>query len=499
MNCGAASRKRRVMWKHDAAIVAFGVCVAGALASCSGGDSPGITEAPDRYLASGVALSRIESLQSLAVPLVVDGAAVANLAAPIVRGVPGAIRIAATLTGDAAARTKSIAAVGFFDNPSGQRIVRVSSAHAAEDYAAPSLASTWQLPLDGSELQEGTTFRVALVDADRGEGSAEDARFPKDATLTPLASEATGSLEVVLVPIRWNVDQSGRLPDTSDAQVAVYKSLFERMYPAKHVSISVHAPVDFASSGSFSAVNDALVDLRAKENIDNRAYVHGLMNPADTFDAFCNDGCTTGLGFVVDDPADGSIRVSSGTGFTGIDSAWTMVHEVGHQHGRMHAPCGVSGADRQFPQRDGTIGLWGYDRSTPTMLNINSHDFMSYCDQNWVSQYTWAALLTRIQAVGIPALEQRSGASAASVQLVRLVHRRNGEVLFVGAPVRMRMPHAAAVESVVLEHADGTSTTAMVPRIDTGEVGVDALVVPVELTSAVKVRGARFVLPASRP
>jgi hypothetical protein len=220
------------------------------------------------------------------------------------------------------------------------------------------------------------------------------------------------------------------------------------------------------------------------------------MNPADSFDAFCNNGCTTGLGFVVDDPTDGSIRVSSGTGFPGIDSAWTMLHEVGHQHGRSHAPCGVSGADRQFPQRDGTIGLWGYDRSTPTMLNITSHDFMSYCEDEWVSQYTWAALLTRIQAVGTPALERRMGeVASSSPTLVRLVHRRNGEVLFVGAPIRMRVPHTAATESVEVEHKDGTRETKTFARIATSETGVDALVVPVADTRAFALGGKRIALP----
>ena len=483
------------MWKREAALLSLTLLASASLASCSGGDAPSIEEDPDRYLAKGVALSRVEALQALAVPVVVDGAPVATLAAPIVRGIPTALRIAATLTGDAAARSTNIQAVALFEDSKGGRIVRTSSVHAAQDYAAPSLASTWQVELDGSELQDDTSFRVVLVDADRGEGGGDEARFPRDKTVLPLASSATGSLEVVLVPIRWNVDRSGRLPDTSDKQLALYKSLFERVYPAKRVTLTVHEPLDFARSGSFSAVNDALVDLRAKENIDNRAYVHGLMNPADSFDAFCNNGCTTGLGFVVDDPADGSIRVSSGTGFPGIDSAWTMLHEVGHQHGRSHAPCGVSGADRQFPQRDGTIGLWGYDRSTPTMLNITSHDFMSYCEDEWVSQYTWSALLTRIQAVGTPALERRLGdLAAAPTSLVRLVHRRDGEVLFVGAPVRMRVPRTAASEVVEIERTDGTRETKVFARLLTSEANVDALVVPVEQTRALKLGGKRFVL-----
>jgi hypothetical protein len=481
------------MWtqKRDPNLFALIGALAGALGGCSGNEDPSITEDPDRYRAAGVTLVRVEALQSLAVPLVADGAAVAKPAAPVVRSYPTVLRVGATLSGDPATRSKSVLAVAIFEDAAGKRFTRVSPAKAPQDFALPSLASTWQIPLELADLKEGLRFRVVLVDADRGVGAAEEARFPRDATLLPIASEETGSLEIAIVPIRWTLDGSNRLPDTSDKQVALYRNLFERVYPARKVNLTVREPIDVPSRGTFSSINDALLQIRSREDTPARVYLHGLVRPAATFDEFCRGGCTTGLGYVVDDPADGSIRVSSGVGFTGVDSGWTMVHEVGHQHGREHAPCGTSGSDRNFPQRDGTIGLWGYERNTPTMLNVRSHDFMSYCEDEWVSQYTWAGLLARIRAVGTPAQEQRIG--AAEKVVVRFVHREGGRVVHVGDPVATAPLHARDRESVTLELDGGAREVRPLQVIRNGEGTGDMLVVPVEhVRAAVLAGGARL-------
>lgn len=487
------------MWtqKRDPNLFALIAGLAGSLGGCSGSEEPGLTDDPDRYRASGVTLTRVESLQSLAVPLVADGAAVASPAAPLVRRFPTVLRVGGSLSGDAAARSKNVAAVALFEDAEGKRFTRVSPAHAPQDFALPSLASTWQIPLELTDLREGLRFRVVLVDADRAKGGAEEARFPRDASLLPIASEETGSLEIAIVPIRWTLDGSNRLPDTSDKQIDLYRNLFERVYPARKVNLTVREPIDAPSRGSFSAINDALLQIRSREDTPARVYLHGLAMPAATFGAFCGGGCTTGLGYVIDDPADGSIRVSSGVGFPGIDSAWTMVHEVGHQHGREHAPCGTSGADRSFPQRDGTIGLWGYERSTPTMLNVRSHDFMSYCEDEWVSQYTWAGLLARIRAVGTPAQEERVGAQEKVV--VRFVHREGGRVVHVGEPVAIAPLHVRATESAILELEGGAREVRALQVVRNGEGTGDMLVVPVNhVSAAVLASGARVAFRAPK-
>ena len=77
-----------------------------------------------------------------------------------------------------------------------------------------------------------------------------------------------------------------------------------------------------------------------------------------------------------------------------------MIHEVGHNHGREHSPCGnADGIDRNFPYKDGGIGSWGYDLVAGTMKSPDTYtDFMGYCERQWVSDYTYGGLFDWIRA-----------------------------------------------------------------------------------------------------
>jgi hypothetical protein len=88
-------------------------------------------------------------------------------------------------------------------------------------------------------------------------------------------------------------------------------------------------------------------------------------------------------------------------GYTGDDSASTMAHEIGHAHGREHAPCGgAQGVDRGFPYKGGGIGVWGYNILDKSLVSPSQgKDMMGYCQPEWVSDYTFTALHERIAYV----------------------------------------------------------------------------------------------------
>jgi hypothetical protein len=129
------------------------------------------------------------------------------------------------------------------------------------------------------------------------------------------------------------------------------------------------------------------------------------MAPASSFEAYCSGGCITGLSTGSDNPDEESVRGSIGIGFGGShgdSDAGTFVHEVGHAHGRDHAPCGLEGqpADRNFPYGGASIGVWGYGIVDKRLRSPSDHkDFMSYCDPIWVSDYTYRGLFERISYV----------------------------------------------------------------------------------------------------
>ena len=99
-------------------------------------------------------------------------------------------------------------------------------------------------------------------------------------------------------------------------------------------------------------------------------------------------------------------RSSIGLGYSQNNlAAETLVHEVGHAHGRYHAPCGgASGTDPAFPYPGAKIGTWGYDLIEKDLLDPNVYtDIMGYCNRIWVSDYTYDALWERIDQLSTQA------------------------------------------------------------------------------------------------
>ncbi|MGH2543352.1 MAG: hypothetical protein ACRDIB_11165, partial [Ardenticatenaceae bacterium] len=116
----------------------------------------------------------------------------------------------------------------------------------------------------------------------------------------------------------------------------------------------------------------------------------------------------------------------TGTGTWGWDNDgsygdWYMGHEVGHNVGRGHPSqgnsCGHSASDPNYPYTGAAIGtgdMWGFDVGDIGLNGLldprvypNSQwvDMMSYCDNQWISDYTYEGIydfLTTLNAAPGP-------------------------------------------------------------------------------------------------
>jgi hypothetical protein len=142
-----------------------------------------------------------------------------------------------------------------------------------------------------------------------------------------------------------------------------------------------------------------MIDHRQSSGTPADQYLYAIFNSSTDFASFCGQGCILGLSPLAG-PGDDWGRVGIGVGYGGDNSVETAAHEVGHAHGRGHAPCGTGqGLDPSFPSSNGSIGTQGYDLITQQLVAASTKDFMSYCDPTFISEYNFGNLFQRMRTV----------------------------------------------------------------------------------------------------
>lgn len=349
--------------------------------------------------ATGVSIQQIAIYQGVKRPLMENGSP-ASSGVPIVAQRDALVRVFAST--DASYNGAPVTARFTIEGQAPIDVVQPVNGAPQEG----SLGSTINFDVPGSMITSGAAYRVELLqDPSVSAGQNPSASFPQGG-FTPLGAQASGNaLRIVLVPIAYGGDGSNRTPDTSAGQIQNYEEAFYSIYPVPSIDLTVRATVTYNGSVSpggsgWDNLLSAVADLRADDNVPSDVYYYGIFSPAPSFGQYCNGGCVAGLGFV-GGANDSYQRASIGLGFTGSGSIETALHEVGHNHGRSHAPCGgAGGADQGFPYGGGLIGSWGYDLLTGELFNPSQNaDLMGYCNPSWVSDYTFTAFFNRIKTV----------------------------------------------------------------------------------------------------
>src|SRR5690606_3259226 len=184
---------------------------------------------------------------------------------------------------------------------------------------------------------------------------------------------------------------------------AQYARIVEMQYPTVGVEWTVRAPIASNQSGvniNLETTLTLVTQRREQDNVASDVYYYGLIDPASTFNNYCQGGCTAGVAWVTGASGNSAAAYRAGVGIGfGNRGVGTFAHELGHNHGREHAPCGVSG-DSNYPYAGGSIGVWGYDMDAGQLKDpMNHSDFMGYCNATWVSDYSFRAYANRIATV----------------------------------------------------------------------------------------------------
>lgn len=179
------------------------------------------------------------------------------------------------------------------------------------------------------------------------------------------------------------------------ADFATLFSTTELLYPIPAVTQTGYMTMNYDGEISsdiskgcdhFSDLRDDVKDLRG----DSTDVFFGLLNLG------VDNGTVGGCG------GDGGACVGI------IGRMGTAAHEMGHVFGRQHAPCDnvtrcrrPKNTDGSYPQYSGfdsdSIGEFGFNTVTGAVLNPgDAHDIMGYSDNDWISPYTYKALMSRI-------------------------------------------------------------------------------------------------------
>jgi hypothetical protein len=385
-------------------VLCVAACSDGSGGRMGDGPGPGGGGNTGPALAAGLTLSQVALYQGVKVTLMKDGTANTNLETPVVQGRPALVRLFVTPAADFASRD----IVGHLELSGGDPIEVTQTVSAASDESDLTTTINFDVPADriGADTTISVSLRETSTDV-KATGATDGAQWPTDVA-APLAAGDTGpSVKVVLVPVQYNADSSGRMPDTSQAALDALSKQMMQLYPVRKVELTVGDAFPWskavaANGTGWSQLLQAIVQKRLSDGVPENVYYYGIFAPSASPASYCGQGCVAGLSPASSNPDDNFARASIGLGFSGTQgeslAATTFVHEVGHAHGRQHAPCMVSqGTDPDYPYAGGVLGDWGYDILNKKLVDPagKQRDMMGYCEPIWISDYNFKALFER--------------------------------------------------------------------------------------------------------
>ncbi|HEY6727770.1 MAG TPA: zinc-dependent metalloprotease family protein [Polyangiaceae bacterium] len=443
--------------------------------SCILGEcSDDVDDGCSNTLAGDIELSEIALYQAGKVSVMSAGTSVAagDRVADVIVGKTGLLRASVTLDAAFSARVLSARLV-VVNGDDATAFFHKRSVSVASSDASP--ATTFNFPLDAELIQSDTSYSVELVECGAPTGSVMAPRFPSGGTEALLARDV-GQLRIEYVPIIAN----GNTPRTSAAQLDVLTNYIREMYPVSRVEVSVGLPMTANRSigveAGWEEVLQQLSQRHATNMAPNDLYYYGLLEPEDTYDEFCSSGCTLGLGYVAEASAsDRHFRVSMGLSYGDTYSAETAAHEIGHNFGRDHAPCGGPGyPDPEFPHAGARIGWWGFTMPDVLLSPSVTRDIMSYCEDPWISDYTYQALAERA------AIINASSGALSTLPIGRwrvVVASRGGSVW--GVPFDTPVSAAGTPEgATILDRFNHPIAQITVYRKRMGNAGSSSVMVP---------------------
>ena len=351
------------------------------------------------------------------------------------------------------------------------------------------LSASWNVLIPAAHVVSGLAYQVEV---DPGDAVAEtdetDNRWPGPNTRQSVTVQVVPAFNLRFVPVHQSVN--GLTGQVNNANKDAFVAAGRKIFPLATANVTVR---------SVYTTSAAALDAN-----DNSGGWGQILNETSALQAA--DGSSDHYVSIVATAYSSGI---AGLGWVGAPAAvaWdksgsapgVIAHELGHNFGRLHAPCGnPSGPDASYPYVGGGIGTWGIDLPALSLKSpATLKDLMSYCHPEWISDYTYMGVLS-FRGTG-PTVQPGAAAEQGLLVWGRI---RNGTVILepsflVNAPARLPVtsgPHR-------IEGFDGSGNRlfslsfegAVVPDLPSGDQRQFAFVLPLTAVERGRLAGVRLV------
>lgn len=541
---GALIVGRPVNWSSTVPGVAT-VSPGGLVTAIAAGVSRVVALSEGRADTATVAVSQVDTLPSSADLSIIGAQWTQGVqddagSIPIVRGGRSAVlNVLLTATQSIAAPSKVV--LRLFDG--GGALVRADTASVVVPAAFTPLMAfpSVQFLVPASALQAGRRWQVVRDPAGAlRDSSVANDRFPRGA---PIALDLVDVpvLRVRFIPIVLT-SHNNATGNVIPGSLSEYMRIVRALHPHGALDVSIGNPLPSTQSfgtaptgGASGFWSGLLAEIDVARVADPQfadAHWIGVVAPPFGF----NFSTFGGFGYV---PANGA---SSGpftrttalvnVGWFNRESATRelVAHELGHNFGRRHAPCGNAGnPDLQYPIANGFIGDGGHDvnawengltTSAPAVPQ-STGDVMGYCNPVWISRYTYAGILgfrgtTTAAAAASVSPSVRSAAGTGTVRTLLVRGQSRGSELTLEPAVTLDLADAsvsagaAAGDDHLVEGFDAAGRSLFTRRFALTTLDHDAVLRPFAVAvplddaalsslDAIVVRGPRGSARRERP
>lgn len=248
------------------------------------------------------------------------------------------------------------------------------------------MEQSWNGRISGTLVQPGLSLAISADPGGVVPMTADSrTRYPAEGAM-PLDVRHVPPLRLRVIPIHQNIH--GSTGNVNRGNLYEYVSEALEMHPVGEHRVEL-GPVYTTSANAttkegWSTILQEIWALRTAQGADS--YYYGVLRSPGGVNY-------AGLGYV---------GYPASIGYDALpDAAGTLAHELGHNFGRYHSPCGnPSGVDGKFPYREASIGAFGYDFvNLEVKTPDRDKDLMSYCRPRWISDYTFQQVLSFRQGV----------------------------------------------------------------------------------------------------